>query len=70
MTCGVISTRRQAEHGARRAERRAGRRDRRSDRRRVRDAVVGMARDGMAAPAVTIGHGGRLIDFGRAPHPY
>ncbi|WP_181159302.1 hypothetical protein [Burkholderia contaminans] len=37
---------------------------------RVRDTVVGMARDGTAASAVTIGHGRRLIDFGREPHPY
>jgi hypothetical protein len=28
-----------------------------------------MACDGMAALAVTMGHGGRLIDFGREPHP-
>ncbi|WP_275920671.1 hypothetical protein [Burkholderia sola] len=34
------------------------------------DTVVGMARDGIAAPAVMIGHGGRLIDFRREPHPY
>ncbi|RQT02835.1 hypothetical protein DF044_36670 [Burkholderia contaminans] len=26
-------------------------------------------RDGMAAPALTTGHGGGLIDFGREPHP-
>jgi hypothetical protein len=34
----------------------------------VRDTVVGMARDGMAASAVMIGHGGRRIDFGHDPH--
>ncbi|WP_179233357.1 hypothetical protein [Burkholderia sp. AU16741] len=53
-----------------RAEHRAGRRDRHSDRRRVRDTVVRMARDGIAAPAVMIGHGGRPIDFRRELHPY
>ncbi len=37
---------------------------------RARDIVAEMAREGIAAPAVMIEHGGRLIDFGREPHPY
>ncbi|EMN1930104.1 methyltransferase domain-containing protein [Burkholderia ambifaria] len=37
---------------------------------RARDIVAEMSREGIAAAAVMIEHDGRLIDFGREPHPY
>lgn len=37
---------------------------------RARDIVAEMSREGIAAAAVMIEHEGRLIDFGREPHPY